>query len=143
MLAEFGQRVNASLEHKNKTRWNWRTYHIRYFTFQSKIISFLMVLSSCLAHVINLATQALISGYSPTKHFDPGQPTDHEPDVNSNQRDPVGLIRAITVKVRVASATSQHMLMMLHRFGHLKSERKSSSPCKASHRRNRRLYCLT
>jgi hypothetical protein len=49
--------------------------------------------------VINLATQALISTYSKTKHFDPKEPTDHEPDIDAFQRDEVGLIRAITVKV--------------------------------------------
>jgi hypothetical protein len=52
---------------------------------------------SCLAHVINLATQALISTYSKSPHFDPKNPDAHVPD----ERDEVGLIRAIAVKVSV------------------------------------------
>jgi hypothetical protein len=50
---------------------------------------------SCLAHVINLATQALISTYSKSPHFDPKNPEAHVP----TSRDEVGLVRAITVKV--------------------------------------------
>jgi len=54
---------------------------------------------SCLAHVINLATQALISTYSKAPHFDPKNPEAHEP----TSRDEVGLVRAITVKVYIMS----------------------------------------
>jgi hypothetical protein len=52
---------------------------------------------SCLAHVINLATQKLISVYSTSPHFDPSKPEAHIPTT----RDEVGLIRAIVVKVRL------------------------------------------
>jgi hypothetical protein len=58
-----------------------------------------MCVSRCLAHVINLATQALLSAYSSAKHFDPAKPTDHEPDVDLFLRDEIGLVRAIVVKV--------------------------------------------
>jgi len=56
-----------------------------------------MTLYSCLAHVINLATQALISTYSRAVHFDPKYPEAHIP----TSRDEVGLVmvRAIVVKV--------------------------------------------
>ena len=56
---------------------------------------------SCLAHVINLATQALISTYSKTPHFDPATPEDHLNIAGdqSSARDEVGLVRAIAVKV--------------------------------------------
>lgn len=54
---------------------------------------------SCLAHIINLATQALIKGYSTSQHYDPFKPDDHIPDVNATLRDEVGLVRAIAVKV--------------------------------------------
>ena len=50
---------------------------------------------SCLAHVINLATQTLISTYSKSPHFDPKNPEAHIP----TSRDEVGLVRAISVKV--------------------------------------------
>jgi hypothetical protein len=52
-------------------------------------------LHSCLAHVINLATQALIATYSKSPHFDPKNPEAHIP----TSRDKVGLVRAIVVKV--------------------------------------------
>lgn len=51
--------------------------------------------NSCLAHIINLATQALISAYSRAPHFDPKDPEAHIP----TSRDEVGLVRAIAVKV--------------------------------------------
>jgi hypothetical protein len=57
----------------------------------------------CLAHVINLATQSLLSTYSKTKHFDPAAPYEHEPDVDAITRDEVGLLRAVGVKARSSS----------------------------------------
>jgi hypothetical protein len=53
----------------------------------------------CLAHCINLATQAVISAHSKSPHYDPQQPDDHIPDTDALKRDAVGLIRAICVKV--------------------------------------------
>lgn len=52
-----------------------------------------------MAHVINLATQALIKGYSKAKYYSPAKPDEHIPDVDAVERDEVGLIRAIAVKV--------------------------------------------
>jgi hypothetical protein len=50
----------------------------------------------CLAHIINLATQALISTHSKSKHYDPAEP---DADLTvGNGRDVVGLVRAISVK---------------------------------------------
>jgi hypothetical protein len=59
----------------------------------------LIHVSRCLAHVINLATQALLSAYSSAKHYDPAKPTDHEPDVDLYLRDEIGLVRTFVVKV--------------------------------------------
>ena len=56
-------------------------------------------ISRCLAHIINLATQALLAAHSSSKHYDPAKPTDHEPNIDDFLRDEIGLIRAITVKV--------------------------------------------
>jgi hypothetical protein len=53
----------------------------------------------CLAHVINLTTQALIKAYLKSKHYDPVQPNEHIPDTEALIRDEVGLVRAIAVKV--------------------------------------------
>jgi hypothetical protein len=50
----------------------------------------------CLAHIINLAMQALISTHSKSKHYNPA-----EPDADftvGNGRDVVGLVQAISVK---------------------------------------------
>jgi hypothetical protein len=55
---------------------------------------------SCLAHVINLGSQALISTHSKSPHYNPREPKAHEPDVFSRgDRDEVGLVRTICVKV--------------------------------------------
>ena len=55
-----------------------------------------MTLCSCLVHVINLATQALIAMYSKSPHFDPKNPEAHIP----TSCDEVGLVRAIVVKIQ-------------------------------------------
>lgn len=52
-------------------------------------------LSSCLAHIINLATQSLISTYSKVQYYNPHEPRSHEPTT----WDEIGLIRSICVKV--------------------------------------------
>jgi hypothetical protein len=70
------------------------------FGKQSNIVSrWDSFISRCLAHVINLATQALLAAHSSAKHYDPAKPTDHEPDVDGYFRDEIGLVRAIVVKV--------------------------------------------
>jgi hypothetical protein len=67
--------------------------------------------ASCLAHVINLATQALIKGHSKAKYYSPANPDEHIPDVDAYLRDEVGLIRAIAVKVSLfESRRSFHLL---------------------------------
>ncbi|OBZ65234.1 putative AC transposase [Grifola frondosa] len=58
---------------------------------------------SCLAHVINLAMQALIATYSKTPHFDPEKPEAHLNVSSGAYRDEVRLIRAIAVKERSSS----------------------------------------
>ena len=55
----------------------------------------------CLAHIINLATQALIETQSKAQYFDPHNINDHTPDINAVERDELGLIRAISVKVSI------------------------------------------
>ncbi|KAH0825729.1 hypothetical protein J3R83DRAFT_9933 [Lanmaoa asiatica] len=60
----------------------------------------------CMAHVINLAMQAFLTTYSTSKHYDPSLP-DADIVVSSDRgdRDPIGLIRAISVKAR---SSTQH-----------------------------------
>ena len=53
----------------------------------------------CLAHIINLAMQALISGCSKAKYYNPHELDEHVPDTNGTNHDEIGLICAIVVKV--------------------------------------------
>jgi hypothetical protein len=53
----------------------------------------------CIAHIINLATQALISTWSKAKYYVPDTEDAHVPDTSAAERDELGLIRAICVKV--------------------------------------------
>jgi hypothetical protein len=55
-------------------------------------------LNRCLAHIINLATQAVILAYSKLKHYNHNKP-DAEITGGALGRDKVGLVRAIAVKV--------------------------------------------
>jgi hypothetical protein len=59
----------------------------------------------CLAHIINIATQALIQARSKTKYYNPHDIDEHTPDVTAPERDELGLIRAVSVKVN----DMQHM----------------------------------
>jgi hypothetical protein len=59
-----------------------------------------------MAHIINLATQVLISTYSKAPDFDPKNPENHLPDTAAAMRDEIGLVRAIAVKV------SQTLIML-------------------------------
>src|SRR5271156_5080959 len=57
----------------------------------------------CLAHIINLATQALIATRSKAKYYSPDADDAHIPDLTTRERDEVGLVRAICVKARSSS----------------------------------------
>lgn len=72
--------------------------------------------SRCLAHVINLATQALLATHSPTKYYDPSKPTEHEPDIDGYLRDEIGLVRAIVVKVSTLCSTFSSSLIVKFHF---------------------------
>jgi len=61
------------------------------------ICNSLIISCSCLAHIINFATQALISTYSKSPHFNPQNPEAHVQVMH----DEVGLVQAIVVKVRI------------------------------------------
>ena len=55
----------------------------------------------CLAHVINLATQALIKAHTKSKYYNPINPEEHLPTTTGYTRDEIGLVRAISVKACV------------------------------------------
>jgi hypothetical protein len=91
MMKEFAAclKITAGKEYNPKKR------KIKFVYSLSCVVTLLMN-CSCLAHVINLAMQMLISTYSKAAHFDPNQPEAHLP----TSCDEVGLVRAIVVKVR-------------------------------------------
>ena len=89
------QEVAARIKIATGKPYKWRKRKIKYILFWYLMISATHVGNSCLAHVINLATQALIGTYSQSPYFKPKSPESHVPTC----RDEVGLIRAIVVKV--------------------------------------------
>jgi hypothetical protein len=54
----------------------------------------------CLTHIINLATQAVILTHSKAKYYD-GSPDENElpEDLGAAERDEIGIVHAICVKV--------------------------------------------
>ena len=54
----------------------------------------------CLAHIINLAAQAVISARSKSKYYNGNPADDHLPeDLAANERDEIGIVCAICIKV--------------------------------------------
>jgi len=92
MLQEMAARIKAV----TGKQYKWQKRRIKY-VICDVFLTIHNVCYSCLAHIINLATQALIGAYSKSLHFDPKSPDDHIP----TNRDKVGLIRAIAVKVEI------------------------------------------
>lgn len=54
----------------------------------------------CHAHIINLATQAFLAAHSKSHHYDPSSPEETVVENRGTQRDEVGLVRAICIKVQ-------------------------------------------
>lgn len=119
MLRHFGNLLNSERLWKGKKEWDWEVFHIRCATLFFFALNFYrskISIHRCLAHIINLATQAFIAAYSQTKHFDPASPNDHEPDIGAFVRDEVGLIRAIAVKV--CEIEHYSLLSSMSKLGH-------------------------
>ena len=55
----------------------------------------------CLAHIINLVMQVLISMWSKAKYYGPHNINNHTPCINAIEWDEPGLIHAISVKASV------------------------------------------
>jgi hypothetical protein len=81
-------------------------------------------ISSCLSHVVNLRCQVLISTYSKSPHYAPHDPKAHEPDTSkTNDRDEVGLICAICVKVCLILRHMLYFIKYFSRNAHQPNER--------------------
>ena len=104
MMVEFASR----LETRTTMPYGARANRVQYaMCLLSIAVCHNTLLCSCLAHIINLMTQALLTNFSRSLHYDPQHPDRHlPPDVGPdslavpNSRDVVGLVRMITVKVR-------------------------------------------
>ena len=83
----------------------------------------------CLAHIINIATQALISTRSKAKYYDSSAQEAELSDIYADMQDEVGLIRAICVKV--------HLLLFM-KFIYLKS----NVPFRQDHHLSGRSYFI-
>ncbi|KZS86732.1 hypothetical protein SISNIDRAFT_491693 [Sistotremastrum niveocremeum HHB9708] len=57
----------------------------------------------CMAHVIDLATQALLKSRSKAPHYNPYDTDAHLPEGDAERRDDIGLVCAISVKERLLS----------------------------------------
>lgn len=79
---------------------------------------------SCLSHVVNLGSQVLISTYSKSPHYVPHDPKAHEPDTSkTTDRDEVGLVRAICVKVCLILHDMLYFIKYFSRNAHQPNER--------------------
>jgi hypothetical protein len=62
----------------------------------------------CLAHIINLATQSVISACTKSKYYNGNPSDDHMPEDNKDsERDEIGIVRAICIKVSSSVAVAQ------------------------------------
>lgn len=59
----------------------------------------MLTVRRCLAHIINLATQALLRAHSGSKDYDPKHPDKDLISGRGSQRDEVGVVRSICAKV--------------------------------------------
>jgi hypothetical protein len=84
-----------------------RKRHIRSVFFVTCRHCPTFIVYSCLAHIINLATQALISTRSKAKYYSPDTDDAHIPDLAAAERDEVGLVQVISVKAQSSSQCKQ------------------------------------
>ena len=87
-------------QRKTGKLFNIKNCHIQYVnqhhTPKIKHLPF----SRCLAHIVNLITQAMIKLQSKAKYYSPHEENQEDLDAgNSAERDELGLIQAICVKV--------------------------------------------
>ena len=119
MMEEFAKRYRQ----KSGKSFNVKRGHIRWVWIG--ILSYLFCDSThcrCLAHIINIAMQALISTRSKARYYNPHVLNEHEPDTNgtdATDRDEIGLIRAIVVKVNLFFIFHGSSLMIWRNGHHL------------------------
>ena len=96
MLEEFVRCYQA----KTGCQFDIKRRQIRYVSFTLCSCGSQFTTYRCLAHIINLATQAVISTHSKSKFYDGNPEDNHLPeDVGGAERDEIGIVCAICVKV--------------------------------------------
>ena len=95
MIEELAQ----ILEKRVSVQINVLEHHLQYVFFDFLSALLIMLWSSCMEHIINLAVQAVIHVYSQSQFYEPQNPSAHVPDVNTMSRDIISLIRTAAVKV--------------------------------------------
>ena len=96
MLQEFAR----CYELKMGFAFNVQHRHVRYVHTINCVLVLNHCSRRCLAHIINLATQALISTRSKSKYYSGDLYDDNLlEDSGASERDEIGLVRAICVKV--------------------------------------------
>ena len=94
--------------------FDWQDRWIRCVHASNYVLEFsYSVHFRCLAHVINLATQAMINSFSSAKYYDPYDPDAHIP----KDRDELGLIRATAVKVSNRRFSGHYVIEVSQRLG--------------------------
>jgi hypothetical protein len=115
MLVEFSRLIKL----KTGLIWNPVEWRIGY-VHAPLVLTLMKPFGRCLAHIINIATQKLISAYSKSSHFDAHEPTAHIPDTSELMRNEIGLVRAISVKVCVPLSVSALLhIQLFHFYSHL------------------------
>lgn len=111
MLQFFQNKINTNKRRLNLKagKWAYKNQHIQYvFCSTFPFLPTSLSLSRCLAHIINLAIQAIITTYSSTAHINIDSSTANVDKTQSNLadiathfiRDEVGLICLLAVKAR-------------------------------------------
>ena len=96
MLEEFARCYQA----KTGCQFDIKRRQIRYVSFTLCSCGSRFTTYRCLAHIINLATQVVISTHSKSKFYDGNPEDNHLPeDMGGAERDEIGIVHAICVKV--------------------------------------------
>ena len=107
MLEEFA----SCYEIKTGNTFDTKRRHIRYVRrfLLWQHTDFPIASSRCLAHIINLATQAVIATRSKAKYYN-GNPADDllPENLGTDERDEIGIVRAICIKVRTCHCLPWH-----------------------------------
>ena len=119
MLEEFARLYHVQFKKEFPCRKH-RIKSVWWYFFADVYSSF----CSCLAHVMNLGTQVLISTYSKAPHYTPHSPQAHEPhSTQHGDHDEIGLVRAICVKVCLHFFFKLGFTEYNQRNAHLQNER--------------------